>query len=164
MNQPWYKQFWPWFVFILPATAVVASISTFIIANLNQPAMVIDDYYKEGKAINLELSKYRKALELGVEFQAQIQPDSISFKPKVAFKDETALTLSFFHPTLEEKDFSILLTANAVGQYQGILEEKLSGHWTIYVEPFDKSWKLKKELYLPTDSKFQIDAVPKLNQ
>ena len=32
MTQPWYRQFWPWFIIALPCAAVVGSIATAIIA------------------------------------------------------------------------------------------------------------------------------------
>jgi hypothetical protein len=36
-NRPWYVQFWPWFLILLPAAAVVASIVTLIIATTHAP-------------------------------------------------------------------------------------------------------------------------------
>ncbi len=35
-SKPWYKQFWPWFVISLPATAVVAGLITVVIAVQNK--------------------------------------------------------------------------------------------------------------------------------
>jgi hypothetical protein len=39
-DKPWYKQFWPWFVFALPAIAVIAGITTVIIAMDHRPVVV----------------------------------------------------------------------------------------------------------------------------
>ncbi|MCF1439106.1 MAG: FixH family protein, partial [Shewanella sp.] len=50
--QPWYKQFWPWFLITLPLCAVIASLATMKIAVDNKDALVAEEYYKEGKAIN----------------------------------------------------------------------------------------------------------------
>ena len=30
---PWYQQFWPWFLILLPASVVVAGLTTLVIAN-----------------------------------------------------------------------------------------------------------------------------------
>ena len=57
MKTSWYQEPWAWLVFILPFTAVVAGIATFIIANTNPDTLVVGDYYKKGKAINLENCK-----------------------------------------------------------------------------------------------------------
>jgi hypothetical protein len=49
-DKPWYRQFWPWFLIALPATVVVASIATFIIAN-SQPLEVDPTYARSGFAV-----------------------------------------------------------------------------------------------------------------
>ncbi len=43
---PWYQQFWPWFLIILPGSVVLASIITIIIAS-SQPKDTIDMGYKK---------------------------------------------------------------------------------------------------------------------
>lgn len=49
---PWYRQFWPWFVFGLPAVVVVASIATVYLAVSNPDPVVDGNYYKHGLTIN----------------------------------------------------------------------------------------------------------------
>lgn len=56
MTQPWYRQFWPWFIIALPCAAVVGSIATAIIASKDGVNLVAEDYYKQGKEINQDLS------------------------------------------------------------------------------------------------------------
>ena len=51
-DKPWFKQFWPWFLIILPGTVVIASLATVIIAFKGADDVVSKDYYKEGLAIN----------------------------------------------------------------------------------------------------------------
>ena len=58
--------------FFLPFTAVVAGISTYIIANTNPDTLVVGDYYKTGKAINLEVAKVKAAQKLGMRFSLQV--------------------------------------------------------------------------------------------
>ena len=40
---PWYRQFWPWFIIALPASAVVASFITLWLAISRPDYVVIDD-------------------------------------------------------------------------------------------------------------------------
>jgi len=40
---PWYKQFWPWFIIALPATAVIASFVTLYLAISRPDYIVVDD-------------------------------------------------------------------------------------------------------------------------
>ena len=66
MTTPWYRQFWPWFLIALPGTVVIASLYTLFLANRYADDLVIDDYYKEGLAINQELSRQKEAESLGL--------------------------------------------------------------------------------------------------
>ena len=50
---PWYKQFWPWFIIALPASAVIASFITLWIAISNPDGMVLTD--TEYRRVNSEL-------------------------------------------------------------------------------------------------------------
>jgi uncharacterized protein len=60
-KKPWYKQFWPWFVIALPASSVVYSLTAVYIFSQNQVDLVAEDYYKKGKAINVDISRLRVA-------------------------------------------------------------------------------------------------------
>lgn len=40
---PWYKQFWPWFIIALPASAVVAGFYTLWLAINTPDYLVVDD-------------------------------------------------------------------------------------------------------------------------
>lgn len=53
MVKPWYKQFWPWFLIILPLTVVIWTVVTVIVFANNSVSLVTEDYYKKGKGINI---------------------------------------------------------------------------------------------------------------
>ena len=61
MHTPWYKQFWPWFLIAVPVITVIMSGFLIHFATSTQDTLVIDDYYKEGKAINARLDKVEAA-------------------------------------------------------------------------------------------------------
>ena len=42
-NVPWYKQFWPWFIIALPASAVIASFFTLWLAISNPDYLVVEE-------------------------------------------------------------------------------------------------------------------------
>jgi len=51
MIEPWYKQFWPWFIIALPASVVIASFFTLWLAISNPDHLVVtDDEYIELKS------------------------------------------------------------------------------------------------------------------
>ncbi|WP_341504115.1 FixH family protein [Gallaecimonas sp. GXIMD4217] len=151
--QPWYKQFWPWFLIALPLSAVIAGIATVIIANNNKVSMVVDDYYKEGKAINLELDKRNAALKRGIKASlVASDKDVVLTFTGGDVAPGTPVRLSFHHATLEHKDFAKLLTADAKGHYRLALSEPLSGRWAIRAEPFDGSWRIQAKAGFPVAS------------
>ena len=70
MNKPahtdtvvWYKQFWPWFLIILPLVVVIASLYTVYLAVSDPDPVIEDDYYHQGLTINkrIEAQKAEQA-------------------------------------------------------------------------------------------------------
>lgn len=53
---PWYRQFWPWFLIVPPAVAVLAGIATLVIALKNPHHLVVEDYYRQGLLYNHKLA------------------------------------------------------------------------------------------------------------
>ena len=148
-NESWYTQFWPWFLILLPLTVVVAAISTFVIATDNKPDMVVDDYYKKGKAINVDLSLIRHARELGINANVTQSENNLSVVLNNV-SDKSAITLYLHHATLAKRDLAKVLTANGDGVYLFENDKPLAGKWRIRIEPFDKKWRIEKPIVFPT--------------
>ena len=68
--RPWYREPWPWFLMSLPATAVIAGVTTVVIAIQSADGMVVGDYYKAGLAINQTLQREALAAQLGYRASA----------------------------------------------------------------------------------------------
>ncbi|NQY63780.1 MAG: FixH family protein [Alteromonadaceae bacterium] len=149
MNTPWYKEPMAWFVFFLPFSAVVAGIATYIIANTNPDTLVVGDYYKEGKSINLQVSKVKLAQKLGMRFSLQMTGNDLLIKPIGIEKVFPVLNISFHHPTLEKKDFALVLTPDGNGFFRHHFNNDVSGKWHITVTPFEKHWKIQNTIALP---------------
>lgn len=148
---PWYKSFWPWFLISFPLIAIIGCIGLLFTAIGNGPDMVVDDYYKKGKAINLELSKFNKAKALYLHGEFNATEDRVVFKfTKGDASQVHALKLSFYHRTIEAHDFQLTLTKNAHGDFTALLDAFQPGAYTVFIEPTDLSWKLKHDLTLPT--------------
>ena len=158
MKTLWYREPWAWLVFTLPCIAVVASISTYIIANTNADTLVVGDYYKEGKAINLQVGKVKMAQKLGMRFALQLKGNDLIIKPTGIEKTFPILNVSFFHPTLEEKDFHLTLTPDGNGYFRHHFEQAVSGKWKLTLTPFEDHWKIQDTITLP-QSDF-IDLIP----
>ena len=150
MTEKWYKQFWPWFLITIPMVSMVLGGVIVYLAVTSENSMVSDDYYKEGKAINQSLKKSNLAKQLNLVAAIEVSEQSIRLNFKQALPpDAAALKLDFFHATMEDKDFFVMLTQNAQGTYSGELPQTLKGKWRVTLTPFDERWKISRQLSFP---------------
>jgi hypothetical protein len=163
MKTSWYTEPWAWLVFFLPFSAVVAGIYTYIIANDEPDPLVVGDYYKKGKAINLELSKVKLAQKLGMRFSMNVNKDELVITPTGIDKEFPLLHVSFYHPTQETKDLAFTLTPDGQGLFRQHLDAELMGKWQITISPFDKQWKIQNTIHLPQSTAIDIRALPNNN-
>ena len=156
-QQPWYKQFWPWFLIILPLCAVVASFTTLKIALDNSDSLVAEDYYKEGKGINADLRKVKYAKQIGMQFLAKVIDNELIITQEGGPEYRAALNVQFFHPTLADKDFSTNATTDANYHYRIALAEHIQGPWEVRIEGFDGKWRIQKRVEIKDDIEFWLN-------
>ncbi|MFV0477239.1 MAG: FixH family protein [Parahaliea sp.] len=140
--QPWYRQFWPWFIMFLPACAVVASLWTLFIAIEGSDDLVVDNYYTDGLAINLQLEKRNFALQNGISAGIQLDGDQILITLSGPVQAQQ-LTLQVSHPMEADQDFNATLIAASPGHYRGRLPRIPAErwHWVLDAGP-DSRWRL----------------------
>lgn len=160
MKTPWYKEPWAWLVFFLPLSAVIAGITTLFIALSDPDDLVVGDYYKKGKAINLEISKIKQAQKLGIAFALKFVDGELVIKPTGIEKQFPLLNVNFYHPTLEEKDFYLALTADGAGNFRHTIEENVDGKWRVTISPFENNWKIQNVITLPQSDFIDIKPRP----
>ena len=150
MNNPWYKEFWPWFLIAVPIITFTMGGVLLKLAVSTEDSLLVDDYYKEGKAINARLDKEAIAKKMNITTDLTINDGSIALQFHSGIpKEGNAVKLSFYHVTLEDRDVSVLLSRDANGIYRGFVEESLDGKWRVSLTPFDDSWKIQNTLHLP---------------
>lgn len=164
MTEKWYKQFWPWFLITIPLISMILGGVIVYLALTSENSMVSDDYYKEGKAINVSLQKSRMAKQLNLVAGLQINGSSILVSFKQALPpDPAAIKLDFFHATMESKDFAVMLTRDANGDYRGtfpVLEDGTQspvGKWQLTITPFDESWKIQNQVGFPINGEIILE-------
>ncbi|SDJ27628.1 hypothetical protein SAMN04488540_106159 [Ferrimonas sediminum] len=148
---PWYKQFWPWFLILLPGSVVIAALMTIKVAVDNPVALVAEDYYKKGKGINQDLSRITQARNLGVVFELTQQNDTLYLIQHGGPSDGAAIEVEFHHTTLPRHDRIMMLTQDASGRYPVPAEELVNGNWQVMIDAFDQSWRLQQRIALPVD-------------
>ncbi|MBQ1782810.1 MAG: FixH family protein [Gammaproteobacteria bacterium] len=146
---PWFKQFWVWFVIAIPLVGVVSGLSLVIIATSGHNDMVVDDYYKKGKAINQSLVRQERAAAMGLAFALTIDNDSLVVRQQPSSAAVNAARVHLYHPTLADHDQHLVITADASGALRGALTTPLSGQWRIAIEAMDGEWLLQDQFSLP---------------
>ncbi|GHF90897.1 FixH family protein [Thalassotalea marina] len=160
MKTPWYKEPWAWLVFFLPLSAVIAGITTLFIALSDPDDLVVGDYYKKGKAINLEITKIKQAQKLGISFGLKFVDGELVIKPTGIEKKFPLLNVNFYHPTLEEKDFYLALTQDGSGNFRHTIEQNVDGKWRMTITPFENNWKIQNVITLPQTEFIDIKPRP----
>lgn len=153
---PWYRQFWPWMIMALPASAVFGGIATIVIAVSSPNALVVDDYYKAGLAINQTKGRQAAARDLGLQglLRGDGQRIVLQLEGDTARLDADTLQLQIVHATRAELDRRLDLRKHAQdGSYSAELPELASGRWYLHLQPDDRSWEIRGEMRV--DGPFQ---------
>lgn len=135
---PWYRQFWPWFIFGLPAVVVVAALITVWIAFEHADDLVDDNYYREGLAINRELSKQELANTLGIEAEMEASVGLVRVRLQ-GRSIPSALQLQLSHPADADLDISLPLAQVAPGVFEARWESGATQRWYWHLEPLGVS-------------------------
>ncbi|MGO5000222.1 FixH family protein [Oceanisphaera sp. W20_SRM_FM3] len=159
MQRPWYQQFWPWFLIVLPLCAVAASLYTFYLASSGADSMVVDDYYKKGRAYNKDLTELKRAAELKILATLDYEDGLVTIKLDGAHQKNEGIRVNFSHPTLEKQDHHLVMTTDAAGIYRARLATPLiDGAWHLQIEALDSSWRLQQRISLPATDSLLINA------
>lgn len=159
---PWYKQFWLWFVLAIPAITIVWCIFMITVAVSSQGAMVNDDYYKEGLAINMELARDRLAADMKLAGSVRFEGNQIRLEVEEAGKQANFdfLILDMAHPTLAEQDRRLQLQRVGEGLYEARLPRPLEGRWYLELRGPTNDWRLKGEAALPASMPLKLAPAP----
>ena len=107
-TDPWYRQFWPWFIIALPAFAVVAGLYTVWIALQTQDSLVVQSDDGMNVVTERMLAAEQEAMRLGLVAELDIQLETgavvvtMSSLPGVDLA--TTLQLRMRHPTMASRD------------------------------------------------------------
>jgi len=141
-SEPWFRQFWPWFLILLPASVVVASLVTMYIAYYGADDLVVDEYYKDGLAINRQLERKQRSAELGITARLNFSDDHVTARIDGPV-EAASLSLWLSHPLEADRDFPVKLAMIAPGIYQAPLPAAVAPrwHWTLGLQQVD-GWRL----------------------
>ena len=148
--KPWYREPWPWFLMSLPATAVVAGLTTAWIAFHSADGLVVGDYYKAGLAINQTLERddaaYAMSLAATLKSEDGMLLLTLSGHLK-SYPGELLLTLA--HPTHQGMDHILTLHHAGGGHYRAALPAMPDGKWHAQLVDAASTWRIAGVLHSP---------------
>lgn len=154
--KPWYKQFWPWLLISLPVFSVVKAVHTVYIMNKQNPDLVVDDYYAEGKAINMNLAKYREAASRNLSGGVLLAGNKVIVNLKANPLLGDKLQLTFVHNTVASKDFKVLAERSGELMFVADLPSVIDGKWNLVVSDTKEEWKLRASFVLPATEEIKL--------
>lgn len=150
-TKPWFRHPEPWLLLAAPLAAILAGSYTWWIAASGSPSMVVDDYTKQGKAINQTLARDQRSAELGLQatLVADVATQSASLTIVSAHKEAAlpeALRIQLIHATRAELDQQVWLRRVADDQWRGALAVPAGGRWVVQVDDGAGQWRLLKSV------------------
>lgn len=148
---PWYKQLWPWVLIGLPTSVVIASVVTYFLAINGMDSVISKDYYKEGLAVNADLERDKKAVDLGLS--ADITIDGQNVTMKLSASDSATIhslggqpiLLEIENLSFQDKDLSASLVPKGDGIWQGKIPANMSqATWLARV--IGPNWRISHRL------------------
>ena len=149
-TKPWYRQFWPWFIIALPASAVVASLYTVSLAVRTTDSLVVTS--EDGMDVVAERHRMAEtmAMDLGLRARIDFDTESGAILATVSASEAPewpkTLDLLLSHPAFADRDQSITLTTalpDHAGNptWSGYFVDTPSGRWYVVLNDGDK-WRL----------------------
>ena len=112
-TKPWYRQFWPWFIIALPASSVVAGLTTVWISLQTTDSLVMtsEDGVQAAAARAIDAERTAARLGLGITLDVDMQSGAVRAILERGTREglPDALQLELSHPAFADRDVSITL-------------------------------------------------------
>jgi hypothetical protein len=112
-TEPWYRQFWPWFIMALPATAVVAGLYTLWIAMQTTDSLVVQTDEGLNVVTERNTAAEHEASRLGLSALLDINPETgavvVTVSANANVELPSSLALRMRHPTIASRDANVEL-------------------------------------------------------
>lgn len=168
-SDPFYKQSIFWILMSGPILVVVGALVMFQVAQSSVTDLVSDDYYKEGKYINLQIQRDKEAVQRQIQAQVLINPEQSAAKVFVSgnFDRKVPLNLLLLHPTQKVFDQKVVLkpldsiSGDKIAYTAQFNPLPKTVHWYVRVEDSAGVWRVEAK-WLPSQSA-AVDLLPNAN-
>lgn len=163
--RPWYSHRWPWLLMLGPALVLVAGAITGYLAVTREDAVVVDDYYKKGKAINQDLRRDRVASDMRLAFVARHDPQTGTLEGSLTSAGKPVATpfrIRLAHSTLPQKDMVLEALPRPGGRFVTALPLLEQARWRVVVEGPGGDWRLAGTWQWPQQRALELRADPEV--
>jgi hypothetical protein len=146
----WKREPLVWLIIGIPLSAVVMGMVMLTLAINSYSGLVVDDYYKKGKQINLVLARDRLAYELGLAAGFRLSETGkveIRFNPDISVIPGDRIELVMVHATRPGLDQRLEFDNNSLRLLEADLQLPGSGRWNLFLQTED--WRLTGSLQYP---------------
>ena len=156
-HRHWRREPLVWLLIAIPSSAVIMGVVMITLALNSFSGLVVDDYYRKGKQINLVLARDKLAYELGLA--AGISLDSsgrveIRFDPDVLVIPGERIELRLVHATRPGLDQDLIFDNDRLRLLEAELQLPGPGRWNIYLQTPD--WRLTGSLQYPQNQRARL--------
>jgi hypothetical protein len=139
---PWWKHRWPWLLMAGPAIIMSATAYATFLAIKTPDAVVVGDYYTQGKAINQDLRRDRVAAQMGLSMALGYDAANGTLTGRINRLDTGPLMINLSHATQPEKDIKLIVVPEADGSFSARLPMLERSRWVVLVEGQKREWRL----------------------
>jgi hypothetical protein len=140
-----------------PAVVLVAGFITMWISFSGADALVVDDYYKQGKAINQDLRRDHVAAGLGLTASMRYDAaNGIVHGQLNGLKALSPITLLMVHPTVPAKDIRHSMQPDAAGYFSMPIPLLERARWQVQIEDAERHWRLQGSWFWPAQKSIDI--------
>ena len=138
---PWHKEPWAWYILLVILVTFCWGGVQLYLGFTHQDSVVVDDYYRSGKAINKDMTRTQNATALGIA--ASVTIDRLLGEVQVTVDGAIdnwpdQLILSFLSPVFADRDARVILKRAYTGRYTGQLNQPVSGRYYLQLETIDQ--------------------------
>jgi len=139
---PWWAQRWPWLLMLGPFLVVIAAVYSGWLAFTREDALVEDNYYLQGQAINSDLRRDHAASVLGVAVALRYDAASGRLAGRIEQAAPQRLKLHMLHASEPGKDLTLTLQTQPDGSFSVALPLLERTRWQVQVEDAQRRWRL----------------------
>lgn len=134
-----------WIMWLLPAAAVVAGLTTLGIALRHADPALPAAYHWEGEHLDQDFEQQRLAASHGIEVDVDTSGGACRATLRHAPDDPASLTLMFTHSSDAGLDRVVLLRRTQSGEYRGACAPLPAGRWRLALEDAAGAWAIRAQ-------------------